>query len=414
MDFRLQIFDFRFEASMQLSIIIVNYNVRHFLEQCLYSVQKALAGMEAEVLVVDNASTDGSREYLTPKFPGIQFLWCKENPGFAKANNLALKQAKGKFVLFLNPDTIVAEDCFLKCIDFMHTHTDAGALGVRMIDGSGQFLPESKRAFPSSGAAFFKLSGLAAIFPSSKLFARYNLGYLSEHETHVVDVLSGAFMMVRKDVLAQTGGFDESFFMYAEDIDLSYRIQQSINPATKELYKNYYFSSTTIIHYKGESTQKGSLNYVRLFYKAMLQFVKKHPQKFYNGFFNLLIQMAIAGRAFISWMSSFFPTTAPKNKAVAAFLIVGQKEETEKVVKKFPSLQAVEVADSINTTNTSLQNVKAILLCQGNRFSFHQIIAITEQWGGTHNIYIHANNSSSAVNSNSKNSSGISIEAVAE
>lgn len=254
---------------MQLSIIIVNYNVRLFLEKCLLSVEKACAGIDTEILVVDNNSTDGSREYLPPKFPGIRFIWNETNQGFAKANNQVLKIATGEYILFLNPDTIIPEDCLKKCISYFETHTDTGALGVRMLNGDGKFLKESKRAFPSAAASFWKMAGFARLFPRSKVFAKYYLGHLPETQTNEVDVIAGAFMMIPKKVLDMTGGFDERFFMYAEDIDLSYRIQQVG-------YKVIYFADTTITHFKGESTNKKSKEHVRLFYKAMHQFVDKH------------------------------------------------------------------------------------------------------------------------------------------
>ncbi|MBK7121757.1 MAG: glycosyltransferase [Chitinophagaceae bacterium] len=283
--------------TMILSVIIVNYNVKHFLEQCLYSVQKACKGIDAEIIVADNNSTDGSRGFLEPAFPGVKFLWNTDNTGFAKANNQALEMATGDFILFLNPDTIIPEDCIEKCIQFFDLHKDAGAVGVRMIDGSGKFLKESKRAFPSPLTSLFKLSGLARIFPHSPTFARYHLGHLPEKENHVVDVLAGAFMMIPKTVLKLTGNFDDRFFMYGEDVDLSFRIQQADCMATGGKYKNYYFSETSIIHFKGESTKRGSLNYVRLFYKAMNLFVKKHYSGSKAGIFIFLIQTAIIIRA---------------------------------------------------------------------------------------------------------------------
>lgn len=283
---------------MKLSVIIVNYNVKYFLEQCLLSVQKAVSGIKAEVFVVDNASTDGSRIYLEPKFPSIRFIWNNDNVGFGKACNQALKLAKGEIVLFLNPDTIVAEDCFTACISFLEKTKDAGALGIRMLDGRGNFLPESKRSFPSPLTSFYKLSGLSFLFPKSKTFGRYHLGYLDEHQNHEIDVLAGAFMMIKKEALDKTGGFDENFFMYGEDVDLSYRIQ-------KAGYKNYYFSERSILHFKGESTKKGSVNYVRMFYMAMSRFVKKHYSSSSAGLFALLINTAIWLRAFLSIVKRF-------------------------------------------------------------------------------------------------------------
>ncbi len=275
---------------LRLSVIIVNYNVRHFLEQCLYSVEKSLNGLAAEVIVVDNHSSDGSLEYLQPKFPTVHFIANTSNAGFSKACNQGLALAKGEFVLFLNPDTIVEEQTFHQCIGFFEQHADCGAVGVKMIDGAGNFLKESKRSFPSPTTSLFKLFGLAAIFPSSKTFARYHLGHLDKNQHHEVDVLAGAYMMIRKPVLDRIGGFDESFFMYGEDVDLSYRIQEAG-------FRNFYFPGTTIIHFKGESTKRGSLNYVRMFYSAMSIFVKKHYGGTKAGIFNASIQFAIWARA---------------------------------------------------------------------------------------------------------------------
>lgn len=278
---------------MQLSVIIVNYNVKHFLEQCLYSVQKSCVGIDAEIIVADNNSTDGSWTFLEPAFPRVKFLWNSNNVGFAKANNQALAMAKGEIILFLNPDTILPEDCIEKSLDFLKKNKTAGAVGIRMIDGTGKFLKESKRAFPSPLTSLYKLTGLTRLFPRSKTFAKYHLGHLSENENHAVDVLAGAFMMIPKKVLDEIGNFDERFFMYGEDVDLSFRIQ-------KAGYKNYYFSESTIIHFKGESTKRGSLNYVRLFYKAMNLFVKKHYSGSKAGIFIFLIQTAIIIRACFS------------------------------------------------------------------------------------------------------------------
>ena len=254
--------------------------------------------METEVIVVDNASADGSIEYLQPKFPSVKFILDKNNLGFAKACNKGLAHAKGEFILFLNPDTIVAEDSFQNCISFFETHSNCGALGVKMIDGSGKFLKESKRSFPSPATSLFKLFGLSVLFPASKIFSHYHLGHLDKDESHEAGVLAGAFMMIRKTVLEKTGSFDEMFFMYGEDIDLSYRIQ-------KTGYKNYYFAGTTIIHFKGESTRLESIYYVRMFYKAMNIFVQKHYGKTKAGIFNTCIHIAIWIRAAMAATGKF-------------------------------------------------------------------------------------------------------------
>lgn len=278
---------------MQLSVIIINYNVRFFLEQCLHAVQHAVAELDAEVIVVDNHSTDGSMDYLRPLFPDTRFIANEENLGFAKANNLALTYCKGEYVLFLNPDTLVPEDCFIKCLAYIKSDPGIGALGVRMLDGRGRFLPESKRAFPSPMASLCKLTGLASLFPKSGLLNRYALGNLDEFENHTVQVLAGAFMLVNRELLNRLNGFDESYFLYGEDIDLSWRIQ-------KAGFRNVYFASTTIIHFKGESSGKASLARVRFFYQAMLIFVQKHYQTGGARIFSYFIRFAIACRAVIA------------------------------------------------------------------------------------------------------------------
>lgn len=283
---------------VQVSVIIVNYNVKHFLEQCLCSVQKATARLNAELIVIDNKSTDHSLEYLRPLFPGISFIANEENVGFAKACNQGYRQATGKYILFLNPDTILPEDCLEKCIAFLDANPASGALGIRMIDGSGQFLKESKRSFPSPLISLYKLFGLARLFPRSPVFSKYHLGNLDEKENHEVDVLAGAFMMIKKEVLDEVGAFDETFFMYGEDVDLSYRIQQ-------KGYKNYYFAGSSIIHFKGESTRRGSMNYVRMFYNAMSVFVRKHYGRSRAGIFNFLIHLAIWIRAAMTTIGNF-------------------------------------------------------------------------------------------------------------
>lgn len=280
---------------MLVSIIIVNYNVKYFLEQCLNAVTKATEGITCEIFVVDNNSSDGSISYLEPKFSTVHFIANSQNLGFAKANNKALQYCNGDYILYLNPDTIICEDCIKKCVHFFETHADCGGLGVRMIDGAGNFLPESKRAFPSPKAAFFKLVGFSKIFPQSKLFNKYALGHLDEYKDHEVDVLAGAFLMSKRSIIEACKGFDEIFFMYGEDIDLSYRIQ-------KMGYKNYYLSQVSIIHFKGESIKKGSIGHIKLFYGAMRIFVQKH---FGNGkgmLFANGISFAIFFRAFASFI----------------------------------------------------------------------------------------------------------------
>lgn len=286
------------KEAIRISVIIVNYNVEYFLEQCLNSVYDALKNVQGEVFVVDNNSIDGSVEMVRRQFPQATLIANKDNVGFSKANNQAMRISKGDYVVLLNPDTVVEEDTFQKCVDFMDKHPKGGGLGVRMIDGKGQFLPESKRGLPTPAVAFYKIFGFSRLFPKSKTFGQYHLGYLDEHETNEVEILSGAFMLMRKEALDKVGLLDEAFFMYGEDIDLSYRI-------IKGGYKNYYFPETQIIHYKGESTKKSSINYVFVFYRAMVIFAEKHFSQKNAKLFSFFINLAIYFRAGLALLNRF-------------------------------------------------------------------------------------------------------------
>lgn len=268
----------------------MNYNVRYFLEQCLHTVLRASAALETECFVVDNASSDDSMAYLKPLFPTVSFVENSTNPGFARANNQVLSVCRGEYVLFLNPDTLLPEQALQDCLAYIRQQPDAGALGVRMVDGRGRFLPESKRAFPAPLVSLYKLSGLAALFPRSGIFNRYALGNLDEHANHRVDVLAGACMLVKRDLLLQLCGFDERYFLYGEDIDLSFRIR-------KAGYQNLYFAGVTIVHFKGESSGNNSLRHVKYFYEAMLVFVRIHYQTMAGKLLAVFLQLAIGLRA---------------------------------------------------------------------------------------------------------------------
>lgn len=365
---------------MTLSVIIVSYNVKYFLEQCMCSVQRAL-GNDMEVIVVDNNSSDGTVEYLQQRFSFVRFIVNKENPGFAKANNQAWQAAAGRYVLFLNPDTIIPEDLFIECIAFMDSKADAGALGVRMVDGSGRFLKESKRGFPSPWVAFCKMSGLTKLFPRSAAFARYYMGHLPEKEINEVDALAGACMLLRKEVLDKTGGFDEQFFMYAEDIDLSYRVKQAG-------YKNYYFPHTTIIHFKGESTMKDA-RYVRLFYKAMVQFSNKHFGKNSDVKTNFLVG-------------------AIKTRAALASLLTGKgAKNAEHHYRFYFSIGDEDSIEEIPPISSSSSKAKrALTFAEGHSFTFKQVIHGIQQKNRPGEKFIHGRGTYSVVGSGSKNTPG--------
>ncbi len=271
---------------MQLSIIILNYNVRYFLELCVISVQKAIQNINAEIIVVDNNSSDESCEMMKTRFPKIKLIENKENSGFPKGNNIGVDVAKGEYICILNPDTVVAEDTFSKILNPKNWKPNIGIIGCKLIDGTGNFLPESKRGVPTPFVAFTKIFGLYKI---SNLFGKYYAQHLSENQSGKVDVLVGAFMIMKRELYQEIGGFDENCFMYSDDIDLSYRISQ-------KGYSNYYFHETSVIHYKGESTIKDG-TYMKRFQEAMNFFYKKHFE--ISFFFAVFMKIGIVLFSFI-------------------------------------------------------------------------------------------------------------------
>ncbi len=278
---------------MKLSVIVVNYNVKYFLEVCLHSVLRAAEGMDAEVIVVDNNSADNSCQMVRAHFPSVILIENKDNKGFSKANNQGVAVAKGEYILFLNPDTLMPENFLEKTLGYMDAHPEAGALGPRLIDGKGQFAPDAKKSFPSLSVAIFKTTGINKIFSKSSYFNKYYAVHVGERETAAVDVLSGCCMLVRKSAMDAAGGpFDEDYFMYCEDVDLSYRIE-------KAGYKNIYYPEVDLVHYKGESTRKMTLSYVRIFNEALVTFVKKHYTKKEARMFGLFINLGIILRAIL-------------------------------------------------------------------------------------------------------------------
>ena len=273
---------------MTLSIIIVSYNVRHYLAQCLRSVERAIKGLEAEVWVVDNASPDDSVAYVQAHFPWVHLIANADNRGFARANNQAIRQSQSRYVLLLNPDTVVGEEVLAACVRFLDEHPEAGATGVRMLNSNGAFARESRRGVPTPATSFFKMVGLCAAFPTNRVLGHYYMGYLKEDEANPIEVISGAFCMLRREALEKVGLLDEDYFMYGEDIDLSYRLLQGG-------WQNWYLP-LRILHYKGESTQKTSYRYVQIFYDAMLIFFDKHFARRY-WLSALLIRLGVRLRA---------------------------------------------------------------------------------------------------------------------
>jgi GT2 family glycosyltransferase len=271
---------------MQLSVIILNYNVRYFLELCVLSVQKALETIDGEIIVVDNNSSDDSCAMMKKRFPNLKLIENTTNLGFPKGNNIGVAKAKGEYICILNPDTVVAEDTFTKILAFAERQKNLGIVGCKLIDGTGNFLPESKRGIPTPFVAFTKVFGL---YKFSNYFGKYYAQHLHENETGKVDILVGAFMIMKRELYLEVGGFDENCFMYSDDIDLSYMVLQKGK-------SNYYFHETTVIHYKGESTIKDE-TYMKRFQEAMIFFYKKHFKV--SVFFSLFMKIGIVFFSFI-------------------------------------------------------------------------------------------------------------------
>lgn len=282
---------------MILSVIIVSYNVKHYLTQCLKSIFASdIPKEEYEVLVIDNASSDGTPQYIQqqfPKaeFPNLKFTAGERNVGFGKANNVCVKHSHGKYILFLNPDTVVGKTTLRESIEFAENHPDMGGHGVMMLKDNGDFALESRRGLPTPWVSFCKMSGLQKLFPKSKMFGRYYMNYLDRNQSSPIDIISGAYFFTTRAALDKVGLFDENFFMYGEDIDLSYRMLLAG-------YQNYYLP-TPILHYKGESTHKSTFRYVHVFYGAMLTFFKKHFRTYWLGV-SLPVKFAILVKALLA------------------------------------------------------------------------------------------------------------------
>lgn len=292
---------------MKLSIIIVNYNVKYYLEQCLHAIDKASRRTqhEVEVFVVDNNSTDGSVEYIKERFPGTTIIDNHENVGFARANNQAIEMSKGEYVMLLNPDTIIGEETLNKCISFLDSHKDAGALGVKMLKSNGTFALESRRGIPTPFTSFCKMTGLCTLFPQSRIFGRYYMQYLDKEKPNRIEIISGACMVIRRKTMELSGTLDETFFMYGEDIDMSYRL-------LKTGYNNYYLPAP-ILHYKGESTEKSSYRYVYVFYKAMLIFFRKH-----YGHYSILLSLPIKSAICFKAVCTYILEQMKKTKDISS------------------------------------------------------------------------------------------------
>lgn len=369
---------------MQLSVIILNYNVRYFLEQCVLSVQKALEGIDGEIIVVDNNSSDDSCAMMKQRFPNIELIENKENVGFPKGNNIGVEQAKGEFICILNPDTIVAEDTFVKLLNTDHWSLTTGIIGCKLIDGTGNFLPESKRGIPTPWVAFTKIFGL---YKLSNAFGKYYAQHLAENQSGKVEILVGAFMVMKRDLYNEIGGFDENCFMYSDDIDLSYMVLQKGK-------SNYYFHETSVIHYKGESTVKDG-TYMKRFQEAMNFFYKKHFKV--SVFFSIFMKIGIA---FFSLLKMLQGKSEVKAAPEHYFFISENEEMKQKLEAKLQ--KKVQLAALISSFTKSSE-----IILDANNISFKEIISFIEKnKNKTFTFKILPPNCNFIIGSNSSNDRG--------
>ena len=343
-----------------LSIIIVTYNVSDHLQYCLLSVQKSAQNLDSEIIVIDNASTDNTIQVLKEGFTGVTIIENKSNDGFAKACNQGAAIAKGDTLLFLNPDTIVGESTLEYVLSHLANHSKVGAAGVMMIDGSGKFLPESKRGIPDSWNSFCKAVGLTSLFPNSYIFSGYHAGHLTKEEEHSVPVLSGAFMMVKTSAFKEVGGFDERFFMYGEDIDLSMLL-------IKQGYINLYLPLSPILHFKGRSSKKDR-KYVHRFYKAMLQFIDKYYSKVHQLPLKLMLKLSVLSKRTLALSrvsERKQKVSAPLTARVFQY-VYGDAESCREYQAEDKSPLIQIVTDPVHAQET--------ILCQGREFDFKSVI----------------------------------------
>lgn len=380
---------------MQLSVIILNYNVRYFLEQCVLSVQKALSTIDGEIIVVDNFSVDDSCAMIKKRFPNVKLIENKANLGFPKGNNLGVAEAKGEYICILNPDTVVAEDTFEKILAFAKSQTDLGIVGCKLIDGTGNFLPECKRGVPTPWVAFTKISGLYKLFPKSSFFNKYYAQHLSESQTGKVDILVGAFMMLKRDLYLEVGGFDENCFMYSDDIDLSYMVLKSGK-------SNYYFHETSVIHYKGESTVRDG-TYMKRFREAMQFFYKKH----FGGsiMFELLMKIGAFGFSVLKKSQQRKVVYTVDEYILFSFDEILRNKLENQLQKKVERITDINQNALFSQASSHSRHIE--FLFDNNGFSFKEIIAFLEEninTGFTFKIIPEA--ASFMIGSNSSNDRG--------
>ena len=375
---------------MQLSVIILNYNVRYFLELCVLSVQQAIQGLDAEIIVVDNNSPDDSCAMIKQRFPDVTLIENKENSGFPKGNNIGVAAAKGRYVCILNPDTVVAEDTFTKVLAFAETQNNLGIAGVKLIDGRGQFLPESKRGVPTPWVAITKIGGLYKLLPKQRLFNRYYAQHIKENDNGKADILVGAFMVMKRDLYLEVGGFDEDCFMYSDDIDLSYTV-------LKKGLDNYYFSGTSVIHYKGESTVKDGA-YMNRFREAMQFFYRKHFKQ--SAIFDVLMRVG-----------AFAFAVAKKNKKAPVYnphqyILISDNDVLRETLQNQLQKNVVRTT-AIKKDALFLQDNGSEVIFDNAFVNFKHILSFMEEYRANGFTYkIRPANASFMLGSNSSNDRG--------
>lgn len=375
---------------MQISVIILNYNVRYFLEQCIISVERALCNLDGEIIVVDNHSADDSCAMMRDRFPNIKLIVNKDNLGFPKGNNIGVSHAKGEYICILNPDTVVAEDTFEKVLQFAQTKENLGIIGCKLIDGTGKFLPECKRGIPTPLVAFTKVTNLYRLWPKSKILGGYYANHLDENQTGEVSILVGAFMVMKRELYVDLGGFDEDCFMYSDDIDISYT-------SLKKGFVNYYFAETSIIHYKGESTVRDGL-YMKRFREAMHFFYQKHFRV------SFLFDSFMSVGAFLFSVFKINQTVKINKRIHEYWMLSANQNIVSKVEnllgKKVRHIESSSEIDLNSLANKTGKNVEIIF--DNENWSFKSIISFMERHNRDHFTFkILPKNSNFLIGSNS-------------
>ena len=360
---------------MQLSVIILNYNVRYFLELCVSSVQKSIVNLDAEIIVIDNNSSDDSCKMMQARFPNIKLIANKKNSGFPKGNNIAVTEAQGEYICILHPDTVVAEDTFEKVLHFAKSKSNLGAVGCKLIDGAGGFLPESKRGIPTPWVAFTKVTGLYKVFPKWSLFNKYYAQHLNQNQTGATDILVGAFMVLKKTDYLALNGFDEDCFMYSDDIDLSYRLLQ-LNK------QNYYFADTTVVHFKGESTIRDA-KYRQRFQEAMEYFYNKHfkPSFLFSMFMKL-------GSFVFAVIKKHQAVTIQKKADVSVLISTNEVLYASILKSKNEKLKRLSKIEDFNVFSQKQNKSEIIeIILDTNTLKYKDCLAFMEQYSGKNMLF---------------------------